>query len=62
MIKPGCYIVVFDTNIDDAPEWQGDNPLVAVREFLKENSNFVVDKYWEKFQVTFCRDGFLKRV
>jgi cephalosporin hydroxylase len=62
MTKHGCYVVVFDTNIDDAPEWKGDNPLVAVNEFLKENSNFEVDKYWEKYQVTFCRSGFLKRI
>ena len=62
MVKPGYYIVVFDTNIEDAPEWKDDNPMVAVNQFLQGNNDFVVDKYWEKFKVTFCRRGFLKRV
>lgn len=62
MVKPGCYIVVFDTNIEDAPEWKDDNPMIAVDQFLQGNDRFVVDKYWEKYQVSFCRRGFLKRV
>ena len=61
-VKPNDYIVVFDTNIEDAPEWKEDNPMVAVRQFLAENKNFEIDSYWDKYKVTFCRNGFLKRI
>jgi cephalosporin hydroxylase len=61
MVKPGCYIVVFDTNIEDAPEWKDNNPMIAVNEFLQENQDFSVDHHWDKYKVTFCRRGFLRR-
>ncbi len=64
------YCVVFDTIIDeiegafeDRPWGIGDSPKTAVHEFLKTNSDFVIDKKMDnKILISACPDGFLKRV
>lgn len=63
-VTPGSYIVVEDTNINGHPVFPefGPGPHEAVEEFLKENSNFAVDKSREKFYLTFNPDGYLKRI
>ena len=67
----GSYCVVFDTVVEDLPKelagsrpWgPGDNPKTAVFEYLKTNSDFVIDKEIEhKVLITVAPDGFLKRV
>lgn len=67
----GSYCVVFDTVIDDMPPsmfpdrpWgPGDNPKTAVFEYLKQHTEFEIDKSIDhKFLVTVAPDGFLKRV
>jgi len=68
LVKKGSYMVVFDTIIDDLPKkffdrpWDvGNNPKTAVKEFLKKNSRFKIDKKIEnKLIITACPDGFLK--
>jgi len=62
LVPVGHYIVVFDTNLEDSAEWKCDSPATAVEEFLHESNDFEVDRSWEKFEVTLCRGGFLKRV
>ena len=71
LIKKNNYIVVFDTMIDDMPEklfnsrpWgRRNNPKTAVREFLKKNRCFKLDKEIEdKLLITSCPDGFLERI
>lgn len=71
LVTPGSYIVVFDTIVEDLPErylpnrfWGiGNNPKTAVREFLKHNSNFIIDKSIDnKLLISVNPDGYLKRV
>lgn len=65
------YCVVFDTLVEDMPDdmckdrpWgKGNNPKTAVREFLKSNDQFEIDKTIEaKLLITVAPDGYLKRV
>jgi cephalosporin hydroxylase len=40
-----------------------DNPKTAVKEFLKKNIDFKLDKKMQnKLLITSCPDGFLKRI
>ena len=70
-VTKGNYLVVFDTVIEffpkgffkDRPWDKGNNPYTAVKEFLKHNKNFVVDKEIEnKLLVTCAPGGYLLRV
>lgn len=67
----GSYLIVFDTVIEDMPDdffedrpWgKDDNPKMAVREFLKNNDRFEIDKDLEnKLLITVAPDGYLKCV
>ncbi|MDA8403008.1 MAG: cephalosporin hydroxylase family protein [Desulfobacteraceae bacterium] len=67
----GSYCVVFDTIIEDMPEgffpdrpWdKGNNPKTAVWEFLKQHSEFGIDKQIQhKLLITVAPDGFLRRI
>ena len=72
-VSPGSYIVVQDTYWDLMPGSmkkeliaQGwtigtEGPLEAVKEFLKTNDNFEIDKSKEKFLLTWYASGYLKR-
>jgi len=70
-VTKGNYLVVFDTVIEffpkgffkDRPWDKGNNPYTAVKEFLKHNKNFVVDKEIEnKLLITCAPGGYLLRV
>jgi cephalosporin hydroxylase len=71
-VTPGSYIVVFDTAIEtfchldknqDRPWCKGNNPCTAVREFLKGNKDFEVDRDIEQRAViTAAPGGWLRRV
>ena len=69
LVTRGSYLVVFDTIVEDMPAdffpnrpWgKGNNPRTAVREFLKTNSRFVVDRETEnKLLITVAPEGYLK--
>jgi cephalosporin hydroxylase len=69
LVSSGSYLVVFDTIIEDLPDgflpdrpWsKGNNPKTAVREFLKKNDRFVIDKEIEnKLLITAAPEGYLK--
>ena len=71
LVSVGSYCVVFDTVIEDLdgvefvdrPWGKGNNLKTAVAEFLKTNSNFVVDNIIdEKLLISFAPSGYLKRV
>ena len=71
LVTRGSYCVVFDSVIEDLPNetsvdrsWGvGDNPKTAIWEFLKNNSDFEIDKDVEdKLLITVAPDGYLKRV
>jgi cephalosporin hydroxylase len=70
LVTPGCYCVVFDTVIEMMPEgsyperpWdKGNNPMAAVENFLRNNSEFQIDSLLEeKLQITAAPFGWLQR-
>lgn len=70
-VTKGSYLVVFDTVIEDVPNefiqnrpWDKDNnPKTAVKEFLKTNDNFSIDKSIQnKIVITVAPDGYLRRI
>ncbi len=64
LVTLGSYLVVEDTNINGNPVAFdfGPGPAEAVREFMSENKDFVVDKSREKFYLTFNPGGYLKKI
>ena len=71
LVTRGSYCVVFDTVIEDMPAdmypdrpWgPGDNPMTAVREFLKTHPEFMIDLgIQQKLVITVAPDGYLLRV
>ena len=63
-VTKGSYLVVEDTNINNHPVLSnfGPGPMEALKEFLKENKNFIIDKEKEKFYLTFNPKGYLKKI
>ena len=71
LVTPGSYLIVFDTVIEhmppdffpDRPWGKGNNPMTAVHEFLRNNSQFEIDKQIDaKLLITVAPDGYLKRL
>ncbi len=64
LVPVGGYIVVEDTNIHGHPVgWQYPaGPTEAVREFLRDRDDFVVDRGREKQLLTLNPGGYLRRV
>jgi cephalosporin hydroxylase len=71
LVKKGSYLVVFDTVVEDMPDelfadrpWgKNNNPRTAVREFMKTNDRFEIDKELEnKLLITVAPDGYLRCV
>ena len=52
----GNYMVVEDTDL------AGPGPGRAIKEFLRHRQDFIQDRTREKFLITTCRGGFLKRI
>ncbi len=71
LVAVGSYCVVMDTVVEDMPDdffpdrpWgKGNNPKTAVREFLRNNDRFEIDKEVEnKLLITVAPGGYLKCV
>jgi cephalosporin hydroxylase len=71
LVRRGSYLVVMDTVIEDMPEdffpdrpWgRGNNPKTAVREFLRANDRFVINRaLQDKLLITVAPDGYLRCV
>ena len=71
LVSKDSYCVVFDTLIEDMPadsypdrSWgPGNNPKTAVWEYLKNHSEFEIDKDMQnKLMITVAQDGYLKRI
>ncbi|MBI2048872.1 MAG: class I SAM-dependent methyltransferase [Candidatus Liptonbacteria bacterium] len=72
LVSKGSYIVVFDTLMPKLfglkgtkniySDYRKDNPGSAAKKFLSENKNFKIDKNYNKFFVSSCPDGFLRRI
>ena len=71
LTSKGSYCVVFDTIVDDLPKemypdrpWgPGNNPKTAVREFLKTNDRFEIDRDMDaKLLISVAPEGYLRCV
>lgn len=71
LVTIGSYCIVGDTGIEDIEQnliidrsWgKGNSPKSALNTYLKENDDFIIDKYYEtKILVTGSCDGYLKRI
>ena len=71
LVSVDSYCVVMDTVVEDMPAdffpdrpWgHGDNPKTAVWQYLKENSDFAIDRQvQDKLLLTVAPDGYLRRV
>jgi cephalosporin hydroxylase len=71
LVTPGCYSVVLDTFIEDAPKgfidnrpWdKGNNPKTAVHDWLQSHPEFEIDRDMaQKLMITGAPDGFLRRL
>ena len=69
-VTVGSYLVVFDTIIEDMPKgmfdrpWDiGNNPKIAVKEFLKTNGDYEINHSIDnKLLISVAPGGYLKRV
>jgi cephalosporin hydroxylase len=71
MVSVGSYLVLPDTFIEYFPQgyygdrpWDvGNNPMTALREFIRKNDNFIIDQEKvAKLMITEAFDGYLKRI
>ena len=66
LVTVGCYLIVEDTNLGGHPVMNptvpGPGPGQAVYKFIETNKDFEIDKSRHKFFMTWCPDGFLRRV
>lgn len=63
-VSKGSYLIVEDTHLNNHPidPFFGPGPMEAIKEFLKENHDFKIDKSKEKLYMTWNRNGFLKKI
>jgi cephalosporin hydroxylase len=63
-VSVGSYLIVEDSNVNGHPVYPsfGPGPYEAVQDFLARNSSFEPDESREKFLVSWCPNGFLRRV
>jgi cephalosporin hydroxylase len=68
-VSVGSYLIVQDGAqkwCADIPrgnaEWIDDNPLTAIDDFLKTNSDFVVDESYTRLGISSSPGGYLKRI
>ena len=43
------------------PDWDENNPLEAVRDFVRAHEEFEVDPAYNRIGVSYCPEGFLRR-
>lgn len=59
LVTIGQYIIVEDTDHRSA---EGKGPAAAVKKFIKNNKNFIIDKNREKFGISSNLGGYLLRI
>lgn len=71
LVSVGSYLIVEDGNIDQFRPGVAEGlfdgfpdggPLVAIREFMRDNTEFEVDRERERYVLTQNPEGYLKRV
>ena len=62
-VQNGNLLIVEDTFLGGHPSHQeyGEGPTEAIHDFLAENSDFYIDRSYEKFLFTLNYNGFLKK-
>lgn len=62
-VTKGQYLIVEDTNLGGNPidSKGGPGPMAAVKEFIRKDRRFVIDRSKEKFGLTFNPQGYLLR-
>ena len=58
LVTKDSYLIVEDTN----SEYKEGNGYMAIKEFLKTNNSFKIDKTKEKFYLTLNENGYLKKI
>lgn len=68
IVSSDSYLVVFDTFMPylvglkgETPHFKDDSAMDAVKEFIVKNKDFTIDKSKNKFWVSSCPDGFLRK-
>ncbi|MHA1540433.1 MAG: CmcI family methyltransferase [Alphaproteobacteria bacterium] len=63
-VNIGSYLIVEDSNINGHPTFPdfGPGPMEALKRFIKDNKNFVIDKSKERFMMTLNPNGYLKKI
>ena len=66
-VTKGSYVIVEDSDMNGHPAifsaWKNaPGPHEAIEEFFEDNKDFEIDKSREKFLVTICKDGYLKKI
>jgi cephalosporin hydroxylase len=66
-VSVGSYIIIEDGIVDEVglTEQYLGGPIKAIKEFLNNNNNFIIDRYWCDFfgqNATLNVNGFLKRM
>ena len=66
LVSKDCYLVVEDGVVNfrpiHNPFYPTDGPTEAIMDFLKESDAFHIDKTRERFLVSVCPNGFLRRI
>lgn len=68
IVSKGSFIVVFDTfmpyleGLRGLSLFKNNSPMDAVRDFIRENPSFIIDRSYNKFFVSSCPDGFIKKL
>jgi len=64
LVTKGSYMIVEDSNINGHPVMSdfGPGPMEAIEDFIRGDSDFVVDRGREHHMVTFNPSGFLKKI
>ena len=64
LVSKGQYMIVEDGNINGHPVYEsfGEGPYEAIKEFMKSNSDFKIDKIENKFLITANPTGYLKKI
>jgi cephalosporin hydroxylase len=73
LVPPGGWLVAFDgimqwigasdvnPGLGESPSWVEDNPLPAIREFVREHPEFEVTDRAVRLGATFAPEGYLRR-
>lgn len=71
LVKKGSYLVVLDTVVENLPDelcgdrpWKpGDNPMTALKQFLKKSDRFIInEEVDQKLLISVAPNGFLRCV